>query len=60
MQANCYVVFDPDTKEAVIIDIGDASDEVLKTVAANKLRVTKILATHAHFDHVYGVGWAKQ
>jgi hydroxyacylglutathione hydrolase len=52
LQCNCYVVGDPDTKEAIVIDPGDDADAIAEDIAAKGLKVTAIVATHAHFDHV--------
>lgn len=48
------------TDEAVIIDPGDEVDELLEIVRSRKLSVRHILLTHAHVDHVTGVGRAKR
>ncbi|MGH2729509.1 MAG: MBL fold metallo-hydrolase, partial [Actinomycetota bacterium] len=52
LQCNCYVVGDPKTKEAIVIDPGDDADGIAEDIAAKGLTVTAIVATHAHFDHV--------
>lgn len=52
LQCNCYVVGDPETKEAIVIDPGDDADAIAEDIAAKGLTVTAIVATHAHFDHV--------
>jgi hydroxyacylglutathione hydrolase len=57
---NGFVAGCEDTREAVIIDPGDEVDELLAAVARHKLTVTNILLTHAHLDHITGVGRAKQ
>ena len=57
---NGFVVGCPRTREAVVIDPGDEVDEVLGAVRDHELDVTYILLTHAHLDHVTGVGAAKQ
>ena len=49
---NCYIVGDPETKEAIVIDPGDDADALAESIAAKDLTVTVIIATHAHFDHV--------
>lgn len=61
-----YVVFDPLTKDAVIIDPvwdydpaasklkTESSEKVLSYVSENQLKVHSILETHAHADHVSG------
>ena len=56
---NGYVVSCEDTREAVIIDPGDEVDELIAAVAADRLKITMILLTHAHVDHVTGVAAAK-
>ena len=56
---NGFVVSCEDTLEAVIIDPGDEVDALLRAVADSRLQVTAILLTHAHLDHVTGVGRAK-
>jgi len=48
------------TREAVLIDPGDEVDMLLEVVARQQLRVTYILLTHAHVDHVTGVARAKK
>jgi hydroxyacylglutathione hydrolase len=48
------------TREAVVIDPGDEVDLLLDAVETHALKVTAILLTHAHLDHVTGVARAKQ
>lgn len=52
LQCNCYIVGDPETKEAIVIDPGDDADRLAESLAEKQLTVTAIVATHAHFDHV--------
>lgn len=54
MQANCYIVSDPKTKDAIIIDPGDDAEHIVQTVQEKKYRVVSIVATHGHFDHIMG------
>ncbi len=56
---NGYVLACESTREAVIIDPGDEVDDLLAFVAREHLDVRYILLTHAHVDHVTGVGRAK-
>jgi len=56
---NGFVVACERTREAVIIDPGDEVHELLETVAALGVDVRAILLTHAHVDHISGVGAAK-
>ncbi len=53
LENNTYVVFDPETLEAVVVDPGMGSEPVAAAIKGRNLRVTAILNTHAHFDHTY-------
>ena len=50
---NCYLMVDEATREAVIVDPGDTTpDRILNAARDKQCRVTAILITHGHFDHV--------
>lgn len=57
---NGYVVGCPRTREAVLIDPGDEVPELVAAAQSHTLKVTYILLTHAHVDHVSGVAAAKR
>lgn len=57
---NGYVLGCEQTREGVLIDPGDEVAELLQVIEANRLSIRYILLTHAHLDHVTGVGRAKQ
>lgn len=52
--ANCYVV-ETAPAQCISIDIGGDSQRFLAFLKEKKLRLTKILLTHGHFDHIGGV-----
>lgn len=52
LQCNCYIVGDPVTKEAIVIDPGGDAGHLATSLAAKELSVVAIVATHAHFDHI--------
>lgn len=52
LDCNCYIVGDPETKQAIVIDPGDDADALAASIAEKGLTVTAIVATHAHFDHI--------
>ena len=56
---NGFVVGCERTREAVIIDPGDEVDELMGCGPDLDVVVQAILLTHAHVDHVTGVGAAK-
>lgn len=57
MQTNCYVVFDEETKDTIIIDPGDEDKEIIEYIEKNELKVKYIYLTHCHFDHILGASW---
>ena len=57
---NGYVLGCEVTREAVVIDPGDEVDQLLERLAHHRLRATAILLTHAHLDHITGVGAARK
>lgn len=61
-QENTYVLHD-ETREAVIVDPGcyedDEKRELEEYIENNKLKVTMLLNTHCHIDHVLGNAFVK-
>jgi hydroxyacylglutathione hydrolase len=57
---NGFLVSCEDTAEAVLIDPGDEVDELLAAAESTRAVVKAILLTHAHLDHITGVGRAKR
>ncbi len=56
LQANCYLLADPDSQQAVIIDPGDEADVIVQMIAQYEAQVTAILCTHGHPDHIGAAG----
>jgi glyoxylase-like metal-dependent hydrolase (beta-lactamase superfamily II) len=56
---NGFVLGCERTREGVLIDPGDEVDELLAAVRDRDLQIQHILLTHAHVDHITGVGAAK-
>ncbi len=59
-QKNGFVLGCEHTRHAVLIDPGDELNMLLDVVERQGLAVQSILLTHAHVDHVTGVGRAKR
>ena len=57
---NCYIVGDEETNEAILIDPGEQIEDILREVEKSGMKITKILNTHTHIDHVAGVEKAKK
>ncbi len=57
---NCVILGDEETKQAVVIDPGGDAPDILLRLANAELRVSAILQTHGHVDHVGGTGQLKR
>ena len=53
--ANCHIAWN-ETDRALLIDPGADADDILRTLAKNKLTPAGILCTHGHCDHISAVG----
>ena len=51
----CEILWCPRTREAAIVDPAFEIDHLLREARTRDLRVTKILITHTHADHIDGV-----
>jgi len=51
LQTNCYVVTDPETKLAAVIDPGDESHLILDYLAEEGITPQAVFLTHGHYDH---------
>src|SRR5437764_7357857 len=60
LRCNCSVFGDEQSLEALVVDPGDEIDSVLRMAAKHGLRVTAIVITHAHIDHIGGAQKLKQ
>lgn len=60
LEVNCFIIVDEETKQAVVIDPGDEPDRILAIIKENNLKVSCIICTHAHFDHVGAVADIKK
>ena len=55
LQENCYLLTDPASRVAVLVDPGDEAEMLLEAVADSGCTLKAIWLTHAHFDHLGAV-----
>jgi hydroxyacylglutathione hydrolase len=60
LQCNCSIFGDEQTREAIVIDPGDDVPAIEAVLARHGLKVTAIVVTHAHIDHIGGAARLKQ
>lgn len=52
LKTNSYIIYDEKSLESLIIDPGDDADYISSVIRLLDLKPLKIIATHAHFDHI--------
>jgi glyoxylase-like metal-dependent hydrolase (beta-lactamase superfamily II) len=53
-EQNCTILWDADTKQAVVFDPGGDVPRILEAIEKTAVKVEKIWLTHGHIDHVGG------
>ncbi len=53
---NCTLLWDDDTREAVLIDAGGEVERLKRALQEKNLKLVALWLTHGHLDHVGGVG----
>ena len=54
LQCNCSIFGDEGTREGMVVDPGDEIPRILEIIRRHGLRITAIVITHAHIDHIGG------
>ena len=54
LETNCYLVWDEETKETIVIDPADDGVSISEEINSKKLKIKAIFLTHGHFDHCLG------
>lgn len=52
---NCYIIGDEESNEAILVDPGEQVDQIRNEIKNSGLKITSIINTHTHLDHVAGV-----
>lgn len=56
LNTNCYIVKNPDTRDAIVIDPGSDLTVIQDALHRADAVCRLILLTHGHFDHILAVG----
>ena len=59
LQCNCSIFGDEATREAIVVDPGDDITRIVELLERHHLKVTAIVITHAHIDHIGGAAKLK-
>ena len=51
-----YLLGDPETREAAVVDPGWEVPQIMEAVAEDGYKLTHVFLSHTHFDHVQGLG----
>lgn len=57
---NCYIIQDEKTKETMIIDPGNMTEELSTMLETLDIKLKYIVLTHCHADHINGAEQIKQ
>ncbi|SCZ58577.1 MULTISPECIES: MBL fold metallo-hydrolase [Photorhabdus] len=49
---NCTLIWNEESKEAAIVDPGGEAEKLIAEIERRGLKLTQVLLTHGHFDHV--------
>jgi hydroxyacylglutathione hydrolase len=52
LQANCFIVGCEETRQAAAIDPGGDAERIISALKRDDLKLSVIINTHGHFDHV--------
>lgn len=56
LTVNCYLIWDPVSREAALFDTGWEASPILKLLTDEKLELRHLFITHLHHDHVAEIG----
>lgn len=53
--ANAYIVIDPDTKQALVVDVPEWTDDMEQVLVKEQVQLMGVFITHSHYDHTSGL-----
>src|SRR6266849_5601034 len=51
-QENCWIIGSRQRGEACVVDPGDQPEDILALARSMGVRITRVVASHAHLDHI--------
>lgn len=60
IKTNCYLLYDKDSMEAALFDVGGPVDSLISIIKEKQLTLKYIFATHAHMDHLEGLPFIRK
>lgn len=57
---NCYIIFDEESREAMVIDPAGETEKIIEMLDILKANLKYIYLTHCHGDHIGGVQQLRQ
>ena len=52
LAVHCYIISDPVSNEAILIDPGSESKRIINLIEVRNLKLNSIINTHCHIDHI--------
>jgi hydroxyacylglutathione hydrolase len=52
LAVNCYIISDPESNEAILIDPGSEAKRIINLIEVRNLKLKSIINTHCHIDHI--------
>ena len=54
-EGNAFILACDETREAILVDVGEFEREIAEYIDVNQLKLTSVFITHDHYDHSGGL-----
>ncbi|MDR2676532.1 MAG: MBL fold metallo-hydrolase [Endomicrobium sp.] len=52
LNENCYIIYDSDSLQALIVDPGEDGIKIIREIKKHNLKPELLVNTHGHYDHI--------